>query len=366
MSRPHLTLLVAATLMSAAALAADTPQPQLTPAAPAAPLPPSTLREVVKFRGWSMRLPLGLPAAAARLPDKDTISDQKIALGKLLYFDKRLSKDGATSCDSCHNAFHGFANPDRISSGPYGKIPARNAPTIINRFFAVEEFWDGRGSDLEQLAHGEPIDPAALPIGPADDVVRRVKDISGYAPLFKAAFGEDKIDIDRIGMSIATYERTVVSGDSAYDLYVGGNKDALSERAVRGLALFNGKGNCSTCHAGFNFTDESYQNIGVGMNNAEPDPGRFAVTKEPADRGKFKVPTLRNLLERAPYMHDGSEETLADVVEFYNRGGLPNPTLSKTIKPLKLSDKEKGDLLAFLESLSGPVHNADPPETFPK
>src|SRR5262249_9215164 len=151
------------------------------------------------------------------------------------------------------------------------------------------------------------------------------------------------------------YERTVVAGDSPYDRYQSGEKDALSADAVRGMTLFNGKANCVRCHAGFNFTDENYNNLGVGMNRPKPDLGRSVVTKKDEDRGKFKTPTLRNITETAPYMHDGSEATLADVIDLYDRGGVANPNLSKEMKPLALSAGEKRDLLAFLTSLTGEV-----------
>jgi cytochrome c peroxidase len=203
-------------------------------------------------------------------------------------------------------------------------------------------------------------------MGAAADVVGRVQAVPGYRPLFAKAFGDPEVTLDRIGKAIASYERTVVTGDSPYDRYQAGDKDALSPSAVRGMALFNGKANCVHCHAGFNFTDESFQDIGVGTNTPTPDPGRFAVTNDAADRGKFKTPTLRNVAQTAPYMHDGSEATLADVVDFYDRGGIANPNLSKEIKALHLTAGEKRDLVAFLESLTGPVENATPPATLPK
>jgi len=158
----------------------------------------------------------------------------------------------------------------------------------------------------------------------------------------------------------------VVTGNSAYDRYQAGDKDALSASAVRGLALFNGKAKCSTCHASFNFTDENYRNIGVGMDKAKPDLGRFEISKNEADKGAFKTPTLRNIIQTAPYMHDGSEATLMEVVEFYNKGGIKNPQLAAEITPLNLTAQEKNDLVAFMESLTGDVTNADPPAELPK
>jgi cytochrome c peroxidase len=322
--------------------------------------------EVLTSGRWSMTLPLGLQAASAYVPDDNPMNDDKVALGRLLYFDKRLSRDMTISCASCHNPFHGFADPSRTSSGVGGKLGGRNSPTVLNRLFSADQFWDGRAKDLEFQAHGPLTNPVEMAMGSHDEVVERVKAVPGYAPLFTKAFGQDTIDLDRIGKAIATYERTVVSGDSPYDRYQAGNKDALSPSAARGLALFNGKANCKACHTGFNFTDESYQDIGVGMDKPTPDAGRYEVTKNNADRGKFKTPTLRNVTETAPYMHDGSEATLAQVVDFYDRGGIANGNLSKEIKALKLSAQEKADLVAFLGSLTGEVRNATPPETLPR
>jgi cytochrome c peroxidase len=322
--------------------------------------------EIVRSGDWSMTLPLGLQAGAAYVPDDNPMSDAKVGLGKLLYFDKRLSKNMTIACASCHNPFHGFADPARTSMGVGGELGGRNSPTVLNRLFSADQFWDGRAKDLEHQAHGPLTNPIEMSMPSDDEVVKRVRDVKGYAPLFKKAFGDETVDIDRIAKAMASYERTVVTGDSPYDRYQAGTKDALSPAAVRGLAIFNGKGNCKACHAGFNFTDETYQNIGVGTNKPSPDAGRYDVTKNDADRGKFKTPTLRNIVQTAPYMHDGSEETLATVIDFYDRGGIANPNLSKEIKPLHLTVQEKRDLVAFLESLTGEVRNASPPLSLPR
>jgi cytochrome c peroxidase len=322
--------------------------------------------EVVTSGKWSMTLPLGLQAGSAYIPDDNLMSDDKIALGKLLYFDKRISKDGTLACASCHNPFHGFADPERTSAGVVGKPGTRNSPTVINRLFSADQFWDGRAKDLEAQAHGPITNPIEMAMGSEAEAVERVRAVKGYAPLFAKAFGDDAIDMDRITKAIAAYERTVVSGDSPYDRYQAGDKDALSPAAVRGMALFNGKANCVRCHAGFNFTDENYNNLGVGMDRPKPDLGRYEVTKKDEDRGKFKTPTLRNVTETAPYMHDGSEATLAQVIDLYDRGGVKNPNLSKEMKPLGLSAAEKRELLAFLTSLTGEVRNADPPAELPR
>lgn len=359
LSRAFAVAVVGVTIMQFRLAAAEDATPKAAP-------PPAMLGQVVKSGGWAMTLPLGLQAGSAYIPDDNPMTDDKILLGKLLYFDPRLSKDKTISCASCHNPFHGFTDPGPTSKGVGGKLGGRNSPTVINRLFSAEQFWDGRAKDLEEQAHGPLVNPVEMAMPSHNEVVARVKGIKGYAPLFKKAFGDDTIDMPRIAKAIAAYERTVVSGDSPFDRYQAGDKDALSPSAVRGMELFNGKANCKACHTGFNFTDETYQDIGVGMNKPKPDLGRYDVTKKDEDKGKFKTPTLRNSTQTAPYMHDGSEATLADVVEFYNKGGIPNPNLSKEIKPLNLSAQEKRDLVAFLDSLTGPVNNATPPEKLPQ
>jgi cytochrome c peroxidase len=186
-----------------------------------------------------------------------------------------------------------------------------------------------------------------------DGVVTRLQGVAGYRPLFAKAFGGDEITIDRVAQAIACFERTVLSGNAPYDRYKAGNRSAMSVSQVRGMKVFFDKAQCDRCHEGGNFTLNAYANIGVGADKPEPDVGRFAVTKDARDWGVFKTPTLREIEHTAPYMHDGSLKTLDEVVEFYNKGGVPNKNLDANIKPLHLSDQEKGDLVAFLKALSG-------------
>jgi len=322
--------------------------------------------EVVTSGDWKMTLPLGLQAGAANIPADNPMTDDKIALGKLLYFDPRLSKDNTVSCASCHMPFHGFADPHRTSAGVGEKLGGRNSPTVINRLFSSDQFWDGRADSLEAQAHGPLTNPVEMAMPSHDEVVGKVKAIKGYGPLFQKAFGDETIDMPRVAKAIAAYERTVVAGNSPFDRYQAGDKDAMSASAVRGMNLFNGRANCSTCHVGFNFSDENYRNIGVGMDKPKPDLGRYDVTKKDADKGAFKTPTLRNIAQTAPYMHDGSEDTLAATIEFYVKGGVKNPNLSSDIKPLRLTPQEKADLVAFMEALTGDVNNISPPESLPQ
>lgn len=319
---------------------------------------------------YQLKLPLGLQEQAAYIPEDNPLTPEKIALGKLLYYDKRLSVDNTVACAHCHDPRLGFTDGKPVSDGVKGQKGTRSAPTVINRLFSAEQFWDGRAASLEEQAKG----PIANPIEMGftlDGVVRRLKSIKGYRAQFKRAFGTEDFTIDQVARAIAAYERTVLSGNSPYDRFQAGDKSALSAAAQRGLALFQGKANCRPCHTGFNFTDESYHCLGVGWNPQKKqfeDLGRYNVTKEDAGKGSFKTPTLRNIAQTAPYMHDGSEKTLEQVVEFYNKGGNPNPNLAGEIKPLHLTAGEKADLVAFLKSLTGeiPKAAATPPKSFPK
>jgi cytochrome c peroxidase len=332
---------------------AETPKP----AAPAAPK-----GETLVSDGFTLDLPLGLQAAAAYVPENNPLSQAKIELGRKLYFDQRLSKEQNLSCATCHDPDKGFSDARPVSIGIGGQAGGRNAPTVMNRLFSKEQFWDGRAADLEDQALG----PVQNPIEMGNTLpamVDNLKAIQGYAPEFEAAFGSPGITPERVGQAIASYERTVLAGNSPFDRYQAGDTKAMSESAVRGLQIFNDaqKANCVTCHAGFNFTDESYHNLGVGMDKPTPDVGRFGVTKQDVDRGAFKTPTLRNVAQNAPYMHDGSEKTLRDVIELYDRGGKPNKWLSKEIRPLNLTEQEKADLVAFLEALTGEVRGTERP-----
>ena len=334
--------------------------------APASGAAPAGRGESFASGDHSTVLPLGLQAGSAFVRDDNPMSARKIALGRQLYFDPRLSKDGTVSCATCHDPDKGFSDGRPTSAGIHSKTGARNSPTVINRLFSADQFWDGRAADLEAQALGPVQNPIEMG-NTLEGMIGNLNGISGYAPLFQEAFGSPGITAERVAQAIATYERTVLSGNAPFDRHQAGGASAMSESAVRGLAIFNDaqKGNCVTCHAGFNFTDESYHNLGVGMDRPKPDLGRFEVTKAEVDRGAFKTPTLRQIARTGPYMHDGSETTLRQVVDFYDRGGKPNKWLSKEIRPLHLSEQEKADLVAFLEALTGEVSGSEKPASMP-
>lgn len=294
--------------------------------------------------------PLGMPPFS--WPSANPYSIAKVELGRFLYFDKRLSADDSVSCASCHDPRFAFTDGSAVSKGIKGQTGTRSAPTILNRAYALAQFWDGRAGSLEEQAQG----PMANPIEMGNThnaIVDRLKTIAGYRPLFGKAYGTGEIDIDRVAMAIASFERTLLSGNAPYDRYKQGDKKAMSPQQVRGMSVFFDKAQCDKCHEGANFTLNAYANIGVGMDKADPDTGRYAVTRDPRDWGVFKTPTLREVAHTAPYMHDGSLATLDDVVEFYNKGGVPNKNLDANIKPLHLTDQQKKDLVAFLNALSG-------------
>ena len=305
----------------------------------------------------SMQVNPALPPVP--IPPDNPQTDPKVALGRQLFFDPRLSADDTISCATCHEPEHAWANHNAVDIGIQGKKGTRNSGTILDAAYMDVQFWDGRAKTLEEQALGPIHNPVEMG-STLDDVVRKLGAIEGYRAQFQAVFGAG-VTTDGIAKAIAAFERTVLSGPSPHDRYVAGDRSAMPPSAVRGLRLFNGKARCRTCHGGPMLSDQGFHNIGVGMDRAEPDIGREAVTKDPKDRGRFKTPSLRNLALTWPYMHDGSVRSLADVVEFYDAGGVRNPTLDIFIMPLELTDDEQKDLVAFLEALTGSLPTIDRP-----
>ncbi len=298
--------------------------------------------------------PAGFPAV--QHPKNNPPTTEKIALGKQLYFDGRLSADNKVSCASCHDPAKGFSNGEQFATGVEGKKGGRNSPTVINTAYQKFQFWDGRAQSLEEQALGPIQNPIEMNLT-LDAVVAKVKAIEGYKKQFQQVFGTD-VTSDGIGKAIAAYERTVLSGDAPYDKFKAGDKAALSEGAQRGMKLFFGKANCSACHAGAIFTDNGFHNIGI----PGKDDGRFTITKFEGDKGGFRTPTLREIARSGPYMHDGSLKTLEEVVAHYNKGGTPNDQLDEEIFALKLTNEQMADLVTFLKeglsSVSYPMHTA--------
>jgi len=322
--------------------------------------------KVTIAEGKVTNLPLGLDEFGAKIPADNSVTEAKVVLGKHLYFDPRLSKDGTISCASCHDPAKGWSDGRKNSSGILAQFGNKNAPTVLNRLFSTIQFWDGRAASLEEQALGPVQNPIEMG-NTIEGMIANVNLVAGYKSLFRAAFGDENVTPERVAQAIASFERTIVSGNSPFDRYEAGDKKAMSESAIRGREIFrdNTKGRCSICHAGFNFTDEKFHNVGVGTDKSDWEKdhlGRAAVTKLDTDKGAFKTPTLRQLTDSGPYMHDGSEATLEAVVELYAKGGNKNPHLDKEMKPLTLSPQDKKDLVEFLKALSGDVTTVVKPE----
>ncbi len=299
--------------------------------------------------GTSQAPPLGLPKVPP-LPGVPKPTREQIALGQALFFDPILSVDRKTSCSSCHDPSHNFASPEALPKGSLGKRALRNAPTLLNRAYGKHFSWDGRAKDLlEQvlLPIENPVE-MALPI---KDAVKRLRAHEAYAKRFQSDFGEAPSS-PVLARALAGYVHSLRIGASPVDQFQAGLANKLSKDAKAGLWLYESKGGCWKCHAGPNYSDESFHNTGVGVHAGRPEPGRAAITGNQQDRGAFKTPTLRGLTKTGPYMHDGSVKTLEEVVAFYGRGGNANEGLDKRLQPLKLDAKERRQLLAFLRALS--------------
>ena len=329
--------------------------------------------------------PLGITDDLAQhIPADNPLTPAKVDLGRQLYFDKRLSRDGTVSCATCHDPAKGWTDAAPVSTGIGGQTGGRSAPTVVNRLLGATQFWDGRAASLEEQAVG----PIANPIEMGfthDEAVARVGAIPGYVMQFQAVFG-GAVTIDRIGMAIASFERTILSGANKNDYYEQAmplfeyepdededpeflarierilmleETHRMSLQAERGRALFFGKAGCSACHVGQDLTDELFHNIGVATG---VDRGRTAVSGDGAHTGAFKTPSLRNIVHTAPYMHDGSMATLMEVVRHYNLGGDGNEHLSDKVFPLGLTEQEMQDLVRFMEeALTGHVTEVEVP-----
>lgn len=302
------------------------------------------------------------------VPADNPLTKEKVELGRILFFDKRLSMDNTIACASCHMAKKGFTDGMPVSTGIRGLKGGRSAPVSFNRVYSKAQFWDGRAATLEAQSVGPFTNPIEHGFPNYDVMNAKMMKIPGYRKLFKQVFGDETITTERVGMAIASFQRTVLSGNSAVDKFdVGGEENALSDSAKRGLELFRGKARCTRCHSGFNFTDEKFHNLGIGWDTNTVDLGRYMLTNNAEDIGAFKTPTLREIARTAPYMHDGRFKTLDEVVNFYNQGGVKNPHLDNTIIPLELTDEEKQDLVAMLKSLNGEGwQHVSAPKSFPK
>ncbi|MDA9557398.1 c-type cytochrome [Vibrio sp.] len=281
-------------------------------------------------------------------PSSNPYQASKAALGKMLFFDPRLSDNQNISCATCHNPSFGWEQGQAISLGVKNTALPRHNPTILNLAWGESFFWDGRSGTLEDQALG-PIQSDIEMNMPLDKLEARIKSIKGYQPYFDEVFNGD-ITSGNIAKAIATFERTVVSGMAPFDYWINGDESAISESAKKGFAVFNGKAQCSQCHTGWNFTDDEFHDIGL----VTQDQGRYAIDPSTEqNRFAFKTPGLRNISLRAPYMHNGEMPSLTAVIAHYMGGGVPRASLSPEMKPVPLNASEMRDLEAFLMTLQG-------------
>lgn len=285
----------------------------------------------------SLVIPLGLDLFMP-VPEANPMTAQRVELGRRLFFDRRLSSTGTISCATCHAPDRAFSDGRRVSLGVHGRAGNRNAPALINRGYGRTFFWDGRAATLEE------------------QVLRPIEDPNELGSTVQGAASRAGVTEVELAQALASYVRSILSGNSPFDRYAGGDQQALTAQEHAGLTLFRGKANCTACHLGPTFSDERFHNTGTAVRSGRlTDQGRFVVTVREQDRGAFKTPTLREVARSAPYMHNGELSTLEEVIDFYDSGGGPNRTLDDQIKPLKLSAEEKRDLSAFLRALTGTV-----------
>jgi len=302
-----------------------------------------------------LEVPIGLDQYLP-VPLDNPITLEKIALGRRLFFDKRLSKDGRTSCATCHRPSLRFTDGRRLARGVFDREGRRNTPSILNRVYGRSLFWDGRAATLEDQVRAAITGERDLGSS-MEEVVSRVSRDADYVRDFTKLFGEP-VTGTRLSQALATFVRSRLSGNSPFDRFLSGDATALGALERRGLDLFNGRARCGRCHAGPLLSDESFHNTGVAwVEGRFLDPGRAEATGRNHDRGAFKTPSLREVARTAPYMHDGSMTRLTDVIAFYDRGGRPNPHLDPEIRPLHLTAGEKSALIAFLRSLTGIVRS---------
>jgi cytochrome c peroxidase len=338
---------------------------------------------------FTVQIPKGIPESLWRklIPANNPLTKDKVALGRALYFDKRLSQDGTVSCATCHDPAMAFADSNAFAIGLGGKTGVRNSPTVLNAMFSASQFWDGRAASLEEQIKQPLINPVEMGMASYEAAVARVAASGEYRQKFSHVFGSEGITIDTITKAIAAFERTQLSGNAPFDRFISGDLSAITDAQKRGWNLFRGKAQCIVCHTFASsspfFTDFKFHNTGIAVGGSRFDSlagraaeivsrssdkqhalnllvhtdgfselGRFLVTKQAKDIGAFKTPSLRDVELTAPYMHNAAEKTLLDVVKFYNRGGEKNAHLDRRMFALKLTDAEMSDIVEFLRALT--------------
>ncbi len=323
------TTTTAATTTSASASAAPEPSASAPSEGPLAPL-------------------AYLPAM--QTPADNALTEAKIALGKMLFFDKRLGLDQKFACENCHFVDKGWADALPVSTKADGKPNSRHTPALHNVGYQKSWYWDGRAATLEaQVLAAWKSQMGADP----DKVAAELAKVDAYKKRFAEAFDKQDITADDVVKALASFVRSVRSGNAPFDKFEQGDKQAISESAARGWEIFRNKAACARCHAPPLFTDLDFHNVGVGMDKPEPDLGRFNVTKDDKDKGRFKTPSLRSVSKHPPYFHDGSAATLEAAVDYMLSGGHANDNLDENLKKVELTPEEKADLIAFLQALDG-------------
>jgi cytochrome c peroxidase len=340
-------------------------------------------RELIKDELLDLKVPVGLQPLTPKIyvPDANPLTKGKYELGRQLYFDPRVSLDTTVSCATCHNPARGWTDGRPVSIGIAGQFGSRSAPTVLNTAYGKTMFWDGRAPSLEGQAQGPVQNPIEMGKQSYKEIVERLRKVASYAEQFEKVFGT-RVTLDGMAKAIATFERVAaLTGNSSYDKYIAGDNNALSESQKRGMVLFGltlntdddfktdavrQKAKCTLCHAGFNFTDELFHNLGIGWNESTgkfADLGRWAIdpigAKNDANLGAFKTPTVRDAARTGPYMHDGSLATLEAVMEHYDKGGTANPALDSDMKKLNLTAQEKADVVVFMKGLTGETKTLD-------
>jgi cytochrome c peroxidase len=323
------------------------------------------------------------PLPPVPVPEDNPLTPEKVELGKLLFFDARLSADGSLACVSCHLPDQGWATHTPLSLAYPTNMERRLSPTLINVAYNKALIWDGRASELEKQALGPIQNPLHMNQN-LDLLVEKLNTIPDYAERFQKVFGTS-VTPDALGKALAAFERTLVSRNAPFDRYMDGDRQAMSDSAQRGMELFKAKARCILCHNGPNFTDSQFHNLGLpdapllahplvqasirfdakrmkvqDYQEVTEDLGRYLVTKEEKDKGAFKTPTLRHVTQRDPYMHNGVFHSLEDIIDFYDKGGGAVAGKSSLLQPLGLTPQEKRDLLAFLQALTGDLPTVTP------
>jgi len=307
--------------------------------------------------------PLGLPDVP--VPADNPLTASKVALGKQLFFDPRLSKEEQFSCSTCHNPAKGWTDGEHLPKGRDGNLLRRGVPPLTNLAYHTELFWDGRASSLEEAVLLPIVGEQEMGM-PLDELVDKLNAIDGYRSQFLEVF-ESPVNETNISQAIASYLRTLLAGDAPLDRFRAGEFAALSPEAIRGHDVFFFRTNCSSCHRGPLLSDGSFQNLGIGMDQDKPDLARYEVTRDDYDKGRFKTPSLRDISRTSPYMHDGRFKSLQQVIDFYEEGGIYNAHLSPQMNTIPLSDIEKRSLLRFLqEGLESHVYPLHVPPELPQ